>query len=103
MRGIVVGIGRPGTATPTGRFAVTDALRIGPADGPYGCCALALTGRQPDVAQGWTGGDRLAIHGTANTGALGFPVSSGCLRASNADMQWLLEHVPLGAVLHVTG
>ncbi len=98
-RRIKVAIGGPATATPTGRFAVTDALVIGRAGGPYGCCALALTGRQPNVQQGWTGGDRLAIHGTTNEATLGMPVSSGCLRAGEADMRWLIATVPLGSPL----
>jgi lipoprotein-anchoring transpeptidase ErfK/SrfK len=102
VRRITVAIGRPGTATPTGRFAITDALVVGRAGSPYGCCALALTGRQPNVPQGWTGGDRLAIHGTTNEATLGMPASSGCLRAGEADMRWLLATVPLGSQLRIT-
>jgi lipoprotein-anchoring transpeptidase ErfK/SrfK len=100
-RRIVVAVGRPGSVTPTGRFAVTDLLKIGRRGGPYGCCALALTGRQPNVPQGWTGGDRLAIHGTSSNGSVGSAVSGGCLRASDRDMRWLLARVPLGAVVRV--
>lgn len=102
QRRIAVAIGAPATATPSGTFGVTDALVIGDAGSPYGCCALALSGRQPNVPQGWTGGDRLAIHGTRNEATLGMPVSSGCLRASEADMRWLLATVPLGSRLTIT-
>lgn len=42
----------------------------GRAASPYGCCVLALTGRQPNVPQGWKGGNRLAIHGTPNVRTL---------------------------------
>lgn len=101
-RRIKIAIGGPATATPTGRFAVTDALVIGRAGSPYGCCALALTGRQPNVPQGWTGGDRLAIHGTTNEATIGMPVSSGCLRAGDADMRWLIATVPLGSQLRIS-
>ena len=38
---------RPSTPTPTGRFAVTDKLADARAASPYGCCILALSGRQP--------------------------------------------------------
>ena len=99
-RRFTVAVGRPGTATPTGRFAVTDALTVG-AGSPYGCCALALTGRQPNVPQGWTGGDRLAIHGTTNAGSLGTPASSGCLRASERDMRWLMDNVAPGSRVQI--
>jgi lipoprotein-anchoring transpeptidase ErfK/SrfK len=100
VRRITVAVGRPGTATPTGRFAVTDRLRIA-GGSPYGCCALALTARQPNVPQGWSGGDRVAIHGTSNEATLGTPASSGCLRAGERDMRWLLGVVPDGAPVRI--
>jgi lipoprotein-anchoring transpeptidase ErfK/SrfK len=92
-----VAIGAPGTHTPVGRFAVTDRLRTGGPGGPYGCCILALTARQPNIAQGWGGGDRIAIHGTAGTWALGKAVSHGCVRASNAAMRRIMVKMRLGA------
>jgi hypothetical protein len=98
VRRVTVAIGRPEASTPTGRFAVTDLLRVGGGGhGAYGCCALALTGRQPHVPQGWGGGDRIAIHGTTNETTLGTAASSGCVRAADRDMRWLLARIPLGA------
>src|SRR4029453_2566045 len=56
IRRIRVGIGRPGTTTPTGRFSITDKM-LGSSLGPYyGCCLLALSGNQPHPPPGWTGG-----------------------------------------------
>ena len=101
VRRIIVAIGRPDAPTPTGHFAVTDLLRITGGGGAYGCCALALTGRQRHVPQGWTGGDRLAIHGTTNEATLGSPASSGCLRADERSMRWLLASIPLGAPVRI--
>jgi lipoprotein-anchoring transpeptidase ErfK/SrfK len=101
VRRVTVAVGRPGTTTPTGHFAVTDRLRITGGRGAYGCCALALSGRQPSVPQGWSGGDRIAIHGTSNAATLGTPASSGCLRAGDRDMRWLLAKIPLGAPVRV--
>ncbi|MBA3328828.1 MAG: L,D-transpeptidase [Solirubrobacterales bacterium] len=101
VRRLAITVGGGATPTPTGRFAVTDALRLTSAGGPYGCCALALTGRQPNVPQGWTGGDRLAIHGTSNPASVGTAASSGCLRAREADIRWLLKRIPLGARLTI--
>ena len=101
VRRISVAVGRPGTATPTGRFAVTDLLRVRGTGSPYGCCALALTGRQPNIPQGWSGGDRIAIHGTTNEATLGTAASSGCLRASDRDMRWLMARIPVGAHVRV--
>ena len=68
LRRLSVAVGRPGTETPTGRFAVTDKLRTRRPDSPYGCCAIALSGHQTKLLPGWPGGDRLAIHATPADG-----------------------------------
>ena len=101
VRRVAVAIGRAGNETPTGRFAITDALRVSNSGGPYGCCALALTGRQPNLPRGWTGGDRIAIHGTSNEDSLGTPASAGCLRASDGDMRWLMKRLPVGTPVRI--
>ena len=97
VRALRIGIGAPGTSTPVGRFAVTDKLDGASFSPVYGCCILALSGHQTHLPRGWTGGDRLAIHG----GPLG-AVSTGCLHASTADLTYLMRSVPLGAqiVIH---
>ena len=96
-----VAIGRPGSETPTGRFAVTDKLS-GSQFGPYyGCCILALSGHQPKTPPGWTGGNRLAIHGTDAPSTIGMAASAGCLRASDADLRLLMAKVPLGATVFI--
>lgn len=95
-----VAIGAAGTPTPVGRYAVTDRLRVKPGS-PYGCCILALTGRQPKIAQGWGGGDRLAIHGTPSTVSIGQAVSHGCVRATNRTMRRLMRQIRLGTPVRV--
>jgi hypothetical protein len=96
---IPVAIGTAATPTPTGRFGITDRLRM--SGTTYGCCALALTGHQPHIAQGWGGGTRLAIHGTPNDGSIGVPASHGCLRASATGMRRLMGVIPLGTTVHI--
>lgn len=93
IRDFPVTIGAPDTPTPTGRFAVTDTFRGGlhPA---YGCCAVALTATQPNLAAGWAGGDRIAIHGTS--APLGEAASNGCVRAADRDVSHLVNNVPPG-------
>jgi hypothetical protein len=99
IREATVTVGAPGSETPPGRFAVTDALRF--EDSPfYGCCALALSGRQPRLPIGWLGGDRIAIHGTP--GLVGGADSLGCIRAGDEVMRYLLARIPLGAPVFVT-
>jgi lipoprotein-anchoring transpeptidase ErfK/SrfK len=100
VRRIGIAVGKLSTSTPVGRFAVTDTLRI-PGRGPYGCCAVALTARQPNLPQGWTTSDRIAIHGTPAEHEIGAAVSNGCLHARGADMRWMLRHVTLGAPVQI--
>jgi lipoprotein-anchoring transpeptidase ErfK/SrfK len=97
LRRLPVAVGRPGTETPLGRFAVTDLLHTGRADSPYGCCALALSGHQTKLLPGWPGGDRLAIHATPNPETVGREASLGCMRAHDRDIRVLMRRVPLGA------
>jgi lipoprotein-anchoring transpeptidase ErfK/SrfK len=101
VRRMPVAVGRPGTPTPTGRFAVTDKLRTGSPDSPYGCCALALTGHQTKLLPNWPGGDRLAIHATPQPETIGRAASLGCLRAPTRDIRAMMRDVPLGAPVFV--
>jgi lipoprotein-anchoring transpeptidase ErfK/SrfK len=91
-----VAIGASDAPTPTGRFAVTDRLVTGDPGGPYGCCILALSAHSPHAIQGWTGGTRIAIHSTPDSGSIGEAASHGCVRVTLADGRWLLNHIPLG-------
>jgi lipoprotein-anchoring transpeptidase ErfK/SrfK len=101
VRRLTVAIGRPGSDTPTGRFAITDKL-AGTNYGPYyGCCVLALNGHQPNLPPGWQGGNRLAIHGTDSPSTIGTAASAGCLRAADADLRVLMDKVPLGTPVFI--
>jgi hypothetical protein len=102
VRRVEVAVGGSGTPTPTGTFAVTDKLRMREESAAYGCCILALTGHQPRIPQGWSGGDRLAVHGTPDETTVGEAASLGCFRADDADMRWLIHEVPLGTPVTVT-
>src|SRR5712692_5511769 len=64
LRRFSVGVGAPASPTPTGHFAVTDELAGSSYSPAYGCCILALSVRQTRLPAGWSGGDRIAIHGT---------------------------------------
>jgi lipoprotein-anchoring transpeptidase ErfK/SrfK len=98
---VSVAIGGPQSPTPVGRFSVTDRLP-GPRFSPtYGCCILALSGHQTNLPPGWSGGDRLAIHGTNDPASVGTPASAGCLRAENDAMQRLYARVPLGTPVQI--
>ncbi len=103
LRRITVAVGRPGSPTPKGRFAVTDKLSGARFSSAYGCCILALSAHQPNLPPGWQGGDRIAVHGTNDPGSIGTAASAGCPRASARDMRFLFRRVPLGAPVFVRG
>jgi lipoprotein-anchoring transpeptidase ErfK/SrfK len=96
VRRATVGIGRPGSDTPTGRFSITDKIPGSRYGAYYGCCILALSGHQTNTPAGWRGGDRLAIHGTDKPSSIGVPSSAGCLHAATRDLRALMRRVPLG-------
>ena len=92
-------VGSPSSPTPLGDYSITDGL-VGKGLGPwYGCCALALSGHQPNLPAGWIGGNRMAIHGTP--GSVGGATSHGCLRASDPNMISLFARVPLGTPVFI--
>ncbi|HXF71579.1 MAG TPA: L,D-transpeptidase [Actinomycetota bacterium] len=100
LRRIRVGIGRPTTPTPTGRFYVWVKVPQRNPRGPYGSLALGLSGFS-EVLERWPGEGRLAIHGTVDPGDRGARVSAGCIRVYNPDLR-ALRRVPLGTpvVIH---
>ena len=102
VREVPIAIGSAGISTPAGRFQVTDKL---PASrfpvGPYGCCIIALSARQPNLPAGWAGGDRIAIHGTDRPELIGQAASTGCLRATDFDLHFLMRDVPVGAPVFI--
>jgi hypothetical protein len=100
LRRIPVAVGAPDTPTPPGTFYVTDKLPGAEFGAYYGCCILALSGRQPNLPEGWSGGDRLAIHGSP-TPTWGHAVSNGCLHATERDLRYLMKTVPLGTAVRI--
>jgi hypothetical protein len=98
VRSFTVGVGKPSTPTLPGRFGVTDKLRYKGGSVAYGCCVLGLTGHLPYPGNG----SRMAIHGTSAPSSIGKDASFGCLRASEADMRWLLKNVWLGSIVKIS-
>ena len=77
------------------------ALTLPPASALPELAALALSGHQPHISQGWRGGDRLAIHGTRQQHTIGKAASFGCLRARDRDARWIVKNVFLGTLVEL--
>jgi L,D-transpeptidase-like protein len=96
MAAFPAGVGAAQSPTPQGRFSVTDLVLTGDPQGPFGWFALGLSGHQPTLPPGWSGGDQLAIHGTNNPTSIGAAVSAGCVHVSSHALATLRRWAVLG-------
>lgn len=94
-----VGIGRPGLATPKGRFWITERLRAigGAAYGPY---AFGTSAFAPHLTD-WPGGGVIGIHGTDQPGLIPGRPSHGCIRLRNSDIRVLRRKLDVGTPLTI--
>jgi hypothetical protein len=88
--------------TPPGRYFVTDRIPF-PGGGSFGTFAFGISGIQPHLPPGWTGGDQLAIHGTNAPWSIGRSASAGCLRVSEHVLARLRPLLRLGTPVIVRG
>jgi lipoprotein-anchoring transpeptidase ErfK/SrfK len=93
--------GAPSSPTPPGSYFVTDRVPFS-AGGSYGAFAFGISGIQPHLPPGWTGGNQLAIHGTNDPGSIGGSNSAGCVRVGAGTLQRLIPLLRLGTpiVIH---
>jgi lipoprotein-anchoring transpeptidase ErfK/SrfK len=62
----------------------------------YGSFAFGISGIQPNLPAGWTGGNQLAIHGTNQPWSIGRSASAGCVRVSESTLARLLPLLRYG-------
>ncbi|HEX6844771.1 MAG TPA: L,D-transpeptidase [Actinomycetota bacterium] len=93
--------GAPASPTPSGEYVVTDRVPF-PAGHYLGTFAFGISGIQPRLPAGWTGGDQLAIHGTNSPSTIGQSVSAGCVRVSESSLDRFKPLLRLGTpvVIH---
>jgi len=95
------GVGRPGTPTPVGRFAVQDALPTLPAwRRVYGGWTIPLTAHSPTLRR-FMGGDGLvALHG-GGSWRVGARSSNGCVVLGEGDLAVVARLVRPGTPVDV--
>ena len=95
-------IGVEATPTPLGTFFVA-AKKVNTEDEYYlGPTALVLSGYS-EALETFSGGlPVIAIHGTHRPEQVGQARSNGCVRVPNDVIEFLAEHLPLGAPVHVS-
>jgi lipoprotein-anchoring transpeptidase ErfK/SrfK len=81
--------------TPVGEYFVTDRVPF-PAGSALGSFAFGISGIQPRLPAGWSGGNQLAIHGTNNPSSIGRSASAGCIRVSEATLDRLMPLLRYG-------
>jgi L,D-transpeptidase-like protein len=86
--------GAPSSPTPPGHYVVTD--RVPFSGGTLGSFAFGISGIQPRLPSGWSGGDQLAIHGTNQPWLIGRSVSAGCIRVTEWSLDRLKPLLRLG-------
>jgi len=87
--------GAPSSPTPVGEYFVTDRVAF-PAGSSLGSYAFGISGIQPRLPAGWSGGNQLAIHGTNDPASIGRSASAGCLRVSERTLDRLRRLLDAG-------
>jgi lipoprotein-anchoring transpeptidase ErfK/SrfK len=94
-----VGVGKPGTPTPAGRFWIREKFPTHDAGGLYGPYAFGTSAYS--VLSDWPGGGVIGIHGTDQPGLLPGRVSHGCVRLPNARIAALYRLMPVGTPVSI--
>lgn len=95
-----VGIGKPTTPTPAGRFWIRERMRVTDPSSPYFPYALGTS--DYSTLSEWPGGGVVGIHGDWDQPWLipGDP-SHGCIRMHDSDIFWLASRLPVGTPIHI--
>ena len=98
LRSGIVGTGRPGSATPVGVWKTTYKQELGWTTGSYTVKPVVRF-----LGGGYAFHSRLYYPGTTTLqdASIGFPVSAGCVRMMDEDIQFLFDHVPDGTTVVV--
>jgi hypothetical protein len=92
-----VGMGKPGTPTPKGRFWIRERLRAGGSFGPWAFGTSAYS----NVLTEWPGGGVIGIHGTDEPGLIPGRPSHGCVRVPNWNIVRLARLMPIGTPVRI--
>jgi lipoprotein-anchoring transpeptidase ErfK/SrfK len=94
-----IGVGKPSTPTPAGRFWIRTRLK-GLADGTvYGPWAFGTAAYS--ALSDWPGGGVVGIHGTNQPGLIPGRPSHGCIRVPNSNIRRLARLMPVGTPVHI--
>jgi hypothetical protein len=94
-----VGVGKPGTGTPSGRFYIRERIRVRQRGSLYGPLAFGTSAysRLTD----WPGGGVVGIHGTNQPQLIPGRPSHGCVRIRNDDVRRLGKLMRIGTPIRI--
>jgi len=98
--GLRAATGAGSSPTPVGEYFVTDRIPFA-VGGSLGSFAFGISGIQPRLPAGWSGGNQLAIHGTNDPSSIGTNASAGCMRVSERGLDRLMPLLRLGTPIIV--
>jgi hypothetical protein len=95
-----VGVGKPSTPTPPGRFWVRERFRLTDPKNPYFPYALGTS--DYSTLSEWPGGGVVGIHGPfGEPQKIPGDPSHGCVRMRDAGIAWLGVHVTIGTPVRI--
>jgi lipoprotein-anchoring transpeptidase ErfK/SrfK len=95
-----VGVGKPSTPTPTGRFWIRERFTVTDRGNPYWPYALGTS--DYSTLTEWPGGGVIGIHGDfGEPQKIPGDPSHGCVRMRDADIAWLGPRVTLGTPVDI--
>jgi hypothetical protein len=94
-----VGVGKPSTPTPAGRFWIRTRLRGLAGGAVYGPWAFGTAAYS--ALSDWPGGGVVGIHGTNRPELIPGRPSHGCIRVPNSNIRRLARLMPVGTPVHI--
>jgi hypothetical protein len=95
-----VGVGKPSTPTPPGRFWLRERFKLSSPANPYWPYALGTS--DYSTLSEWPGGGVIGIHGDfGEPQKIPGDPSHGCIRMHDADIAWLAPRVSLGTPVEI--
>lgn len=97
QKSFLVGTGASGSQTPTGITTLSYKLAAGWTTSTY--TVKPVVGFYPGT--GYAFHSRLFYPNTTTLldGSIGYPISHGCVRMYDADVQWIYDNVPIGSTV----
>lgn len=89
-----IGVGKPSTPTPAGRFWIRERIKVPDPGGIYGPWALGTSAYSS--LSDWPGGGVIGIHGTNQPYLIPGRPSHGCIRVPNRRLVRLVPLLPIG-------